>query len=200
MNKKIDRISTVVGVIIALVALGVSVRSCQYAKSALDLQAQQVYEANLTNYIGVFSKEESTLSIRATNPSVTLQRMRVYFPTVISEEIWDVEQPEFKLYLTVPIFEIQRLIKAKIPRLEGRIQVADNNSLPIVLESQYLVSGETRAEKSLYVIEYEAIVWEKPGREPSIDIKGISFIQRLPWETAPMSYLNKIWEAGGAEN
>lgn len=193
---KYSKIAIAISILALIITLFFSAKSCQISNDALMLQKKLSQEAALTNFIGSYSKVEDVLSIKATNPEVNIQRIKIYYPSTISDQTWDVEQPEFKHYMTLPIFKIKTLINDRFPRIDDKIQMVDNNSIPIVMESQYLVKGNTLFEKSLYIIEFEAIVWDSINREPSINIKGLSFIQRLPLETSPVPYLDRLWVQG----
>jgi len=185
-------------VALSLIALGVSVRSCQVSDKAVLVAESQAIEEKLTNFIGTYSEEKKILHFQATNPNATLQRLKVYYPSIISEHEWDVEQPDFNLHVTLLSLRLQELVKAKFPWREGYSQVVDNSSVPIVVESHYLAKGGALSEKALYVIEYEAFVSVEKALEPSVDIKGLSFLERLPWSVEPSRYLDQLWVQDGS--
>lgn len=188
----IKRILAYAGIVISVIAIIVSIRSCQISQEALDIQSQQAYAVNLTNYVGVYSDDNKTLSIKTTNPNVTLQSMKVYYPSEVSDMAWDVEQPSFLLHLTSPIFKIKRKVEQEIEQQEGIVKILDGGRIPIIIESNYLSNGSGFFEKSLYSLDFEGIIWEESGRSPDIKIKGITFINRLPLTTMPTEYLDAL--------
>lgn len=179
--------------VISLVALFSSIRSCSVAEDAFKLQAEQNDASKLTVWIGKYDEASKAISIVPSNSKVVLLRAKASYPDVISKQEWPIEAPEYKLHLTSPIVNIQKAVEDRVKKRKGYVVLLDDSRIPIVLEAYYTIDGESFMEKSLYSIEYEAIIREEEWKSPFVKINGLLFNQRLPVETDPKAYLNEIW-------
>ncbi len=69
----------------------------------------------------------------------------------------------------------------------------DDSWIPVVIESYYTVNGGNFFEKSLYLLEYNAIIREEEWKDPYIKINGLLFNKRLDVKVEPRKFLNEIW-------
>lgn len=188
---------SILAVIVSMLALLTSVRSCVIADKTHQLNVQQYNDTFRTLWKGVYDKEREVFSITPTNDNVMIQRARVYYPDEISNTDWPIDPPDYLLHFTSPKFSIETVVENNIKAKKGFTKILDDSRIPVVIESHYTINGVGFYEKSLYLIEYMAIIFDDELKRPSVDIKGLVFGQRLDPEIAPRSYLNEMWGKGG---
>lgn len=185
---------SVSALVISLVALLSSIKSCSVTENAFQLQAKQNEASKRTVWIGVYDDASKTISIAPSNPKVVLLRAKASYPDVISKHEWPIEAPEYSLHLVSPIVNIQKAVEERVKKRKGYVVVLDDSRIPVVIEAYYTIDGESFMEKSLYSLEYKAVVREEEWKSPFVNISGLLFNQRLPVETDAKAYLNEIWQ------
>ncbi|WP_158683792.1 hypothetical protein [Pseudoalteromonas sp. T1lg22] len=187
------------GVIVAIVALLVSIKSCHQSDKALEFQRQDHVNAVTTAWKGDVNKDELTIKITPTNDKVVMQKAMVTFPDAISDVVWPIEMPDHVLHMASQMNAIQDLVEQRIPKSDGNIIMLDDSRIPVVVESRYIANATLFEDRSLYSIEYNAIVWPDEHRKPGVILNGISFFRRLSADEHSKKVLNDLWEQGGAQ-
>ncbi|WP_459873757.1 hypothetical protein [Endothiovibrio diazotrophicus] len=180
--------------VISFVALFSSIRSCSIAENAFQLQAEKNEASKRTAWVGKYDEASKTISIKPSNPKVVLLRAKAFYPDVISKQEWPIEAPEYKLHLTSPVVNIQKAVDDRVKKRKGYVILLDDSRIPIVIEAYYTIDGELFMEKSLYSIEYQAIIRDEEWKPPYVKINALLFNQRLPAETDSKAYINAIWQ------
>ena len=186
-----DKYISFATVFIALIALIVSMKSCQQSEQALQLQTKEHINAITTVWKSEVQKEKDLIKIIPTNDKITLQKAIVHFPDKISNNHWPVESPDYMLHLIYYKSTIQQFIESRIPKKKGSVAILDS-SIPIIIDSQYIVNGQLYSDRALYALEINAIVWSEEYKAPSITYNGISFIRRLDETEYPKILLNNL--------
>lgn len=180
-----------IALLVAVIALGTSMRSCMIADEALLLQEKQFVRQ--TNTIWKSSYKDKAIYIAPSNPSVTLQKAYAYYPSSITDDRWPIETPDYKLHITVPIISIQELVEERIEKKAGITTILDEARIPVVIHSFYTINGESFEDKSLYLLEYLAMVQDEEFKDPYVEIKGLIYNSRLNIDIAPHDYLDEVW-------
>ena len=196
---KIDWIATL-ALIVSAIALATAIKSCSVSEKSHQLSLQQYQDSFLTILMGEYIKEKDVIKISPTNKNVVIQKAVANYPKEISDIEWPIESPDYYLYLTSPKYDIQQVVKTIVPPKKNYYQVVDGAKVPVVIEAYYTVNGNNMYDKSLYLLEYVAIVGDNKYDTPTIEIKGLVFGERLNPNIDTKKYINKIWEKGKALN
>jgi len=181
---------------ISLLAIIISVRSCAISQKALDLSNQEYLDKFKNVWTGIYNDDNETIKIFPTNKNVVLQKATAYYPDIISDIEWPIRPPENLLHITSPKFQIREIISDSIKPKKGSFKVLDTSRIPIVIESNYTLNGDNLYDKSVYVIEFMAVI-KDDGSKPHIDVSGIVFSHQMEQsENDIKKYINQFWESG----
>lgn len=181
---------------ISLLAIIISIRSCSISQKVLDLSNQEYLDKFKNVWTGIYDEENETIKIIPTNKNVILQKATAYYPDVVSDVEWPIRPPENLLHITSPKFQIQEIIADSIKPQKGSFKVLDTSRVPIVIESNYTLNGDNLYDKSVYVIEFMAVI-KDDGSKPHIDISGIIFSHQMGQDENDIKgYINQFWKRG----
>jgi len=178
---------------VSAIALASSIRSCSIAEEAQNLQERQFIRSSNTIWKSKLFEDEQIIKITPSNQDVVLQKAKAIYPDEISKQEWPIEAPDYKLYITVPSNSIIEQVEKRVKKKKGYYTILDDSRVPVIIESYYTINGENFFEKSLYVLEFMAIISDTPYKRPTVDIKGLVFVQRLNTSIESKTYLNKLW-------
>ncbi len=179
--------------VVSVASFIIAFRSCGIAERGLQLSSQDFFSQRTVVYRGKLNDKKDEIFLTPIDPAIQLQRASVYFPPQLSNHRWDVLPPDFGLPLVVLENELANTIDKVVPKETGFVKVLTESSVPCVIESSYVAKGQSYEERSLYEVVYLAVVSDEPYKRPSIEFKGISFLQRLPTNTRSQKYVEKLW-------
>ena len=192
--------TSILALVISAIALATAIKSCTVSEKSHQLGLQQYQDSFLTIWTGEYIKDEDVIKITPTNKDVVIQRAIAKYPEEISDVEWPIEAPNYYLHITSPKYDIQQIVKSIAPLIKDHYQVVDGARVPVVIEAFYTVNGNNMYDKSLYLLDYLAFVGEEKFKNPTIEIKGLIFGERLNPNIDTKQYINKIWEDGKALN
>lgn len=196
MNKNTQKI---LPIIFSIVAVIISIRSCQLSKKSLELSQQEYYDKFKTIWNFEYNEDGKVFKIKASNDKVNLQGARVFYPDSISNHIWNIRLPNNLLYVSSPIGELEKEISKKIKPVDSIFKLLDNSFAPIVLESYYTVDGENFSNLSLYALRYNANIISGKYSKPKVNITGLTYVNEIDPNTNIKDFLNQAWEYKMAE-
>lgn len=165
--------------VVALVALGVSLRGCQLAQDA-NLQTQRQYREERSLILqGDFAEDGKSVKLLSISDSATLLEAKVYFPSEITKRVWTVLPKEKTLYLTTAIFGLQGAIKKRVPSEPGQVKISTDGKIPVLIDAYYASRGEAYQDKSVYLLGVEFVVGEESSTPPAVKFTGLTFLRRL---------------------
>lgn len=185
--------------VLSIVALVVSVRGCQISQQALSMSEQDFTGARSLVYAAKLSKKNDEISLSPVDSALRPQKAEIYFPTQLDEAIWNVEPPDYSISLIILRSKLEKVLEQRFPRKDGYVQVVDQASVPLIIDTVYVAKGESLHEKSMYELMYRAIISDEAYKKPSVTFKGIAFLKRLPVEQDPKETLRLLWQSGFSE-
>ncbi|MGD9808528.1 MAG: hypothetical protein AB7E76_13970 [Deferribacterales bacterium] len=90
------------------------------------------------------------------------------------------------------MFQIKHLIANELKPSSGFINYAPEIEIPIIIESYYSFNGLNQYDKSLYVLDMDAVISDNRTK-PKVTVNGIKFIEKLPLQTSIQTYLDDLW-------
>ena len=179
--------------IVAFIALIVSVRSCSIAERATHLAESDFYQQRLITLTATIEDEKNYLKIKPTDDNITLVKARAYFPDDFDKTEWSISSPDYNLYVIVLKSKIREMLNDILKPYPNYHQFIDDASIPVVIESQYIAKGVSYFDRSLYRIEYFASMGVRKYAIPEIKIKGLLFDGHLNPTEDSQELLSNIW-------
>jgi len=193
--------------VVAALALAVSVRGCFQSNRALEIseRATRVSEEEskrsiLAVWKGNFSRDNETLQLLSMDQSMAIQLATVWLPPNFT---WDRPRPDLVLTppdYTVPLNAMRTQLGAFLAKRGFVKQLSENHSaslnggveaLPMVIVSTYVAKGEVHTDRALYLLMFQ---WSPPtsaNAPPSVTFTALQLEARL----ADQDDLEKTLEA-----
>jgi hypothetical protein len=178
--------------IVAIVALRISVRNQIVAEQAFNFSREQYMFEKLPIWIGEVNQEKEEIHLYSYKDDIILQNATVYFPTKIDDTIWTITPPDYTLPVTVLKSSLTKFVNENVKRVKNNFILNDEWIVPIIIESNYIVDGLNYNEDSLYFISYQFIITDKKYDMPDIIIKGVYFDSHIN-KADNAGYVNEIW-------
>jgi hypothetical protein len=89
--------------------------------------------------------------------------------------------------------DLQKAVEQRVRREPGKLSVAVDANVPVVVTSLFTAKGESFEDRSLYRIMYSFVLNGDNKAPPLIDFKGFIYVQRLDPGAEPASILTDIW-------
>ena len=191
MNKK-DFFSAIT-IIVSIIAIIISIRSCQVANKSLELSQKQYSDKFKTIWKFEYLEQKQVFKIEPTNKDVILQKGIVFYPDTISKYDWEIRFPESYLHVTSPKSNIETFVSALVQPKKDHSIILDNGKIPVILETYYSLNGDNFHEVSLYMLQYMAQVDDNPYSLPTISILGLTFAERLDVNIDKKGFLEELW-------
>lgn len=180
--------------IIATLALIVSIKSCSVSLKAAQLSERDFSENRLITLKAEVDDSKEVFKISPTEGHLTFLKGRVFYPKQFDNTEWPIDAPEYKLYVTVLKHKLTDLINKAYPPDPKNIIILDDASIPLVIESQYIAKGISYFDKSLYRVEYMAVISGEKYQRPQITLKGLLFLGHLPPSQDQNELLSHLWD------
>lgn len=195
--KKPELLVSIASAAIAIIALGVSIRSCDVAQDANDLAKRIYAQERQLVLVGSFGKKGDEIFVAPLDRSKKLLEGFAFFPNGVHAEAVPIDgDGRFRQTGTI-IFELKQISKMYIPSKKGYIQISEGK-IPMILKSFYATKGQNYEDVSLYALDIYIKISEEAHEERSIKFQNLLFMQRMsPEEIIDRNFLNEIWKAGG---
>lgn len=177
-----SNVIAVASAVVALVALGVSLRGCQLAQDA-NLQTQRQYREERSLILqGDFAEDGESVKLLSISDSATLLEAKVYFPSEITKHVSTFLPLEKTLYLSTAISGLQDVIQKRVPSESGHMKISTDGKIPVLIDAYYVSRGEAYQDKSVYLLGVEFVVGEESSTPPAVKFTGLTFLRRLDVE------------------
>lgn len=193
-NKVKKKIYNSIPLLFSVIAIIISIRSCQIADNTFNLDKNQYHDSLMSIWLFEYFEKGKYFKAKPSNEKVTLQGARLIYPDSISKRKWKIRLPENKLHIMSPISKLQKEINKIITKTDSVVKVLDNSFLPVVLESYYSINGKNLSNLSFYALRYKSIIHFEKYKDAEIKITGLTFVQNLEENTNVKVFLNQAWE------
>ncbi|KQB79573.1 hypothetical protein [Clostridium butyricum] len=180
----ISGIATCMGVIISMIALGVSYKGYRLSAEQYNNSQIAIYRADV---------DKDTLILKPYSDKIYLQLADVYFPTELEEDLqpFKVNNGDYKLYLTLLVSKLQEILKEEITIDKGYVGVC-RLSVPLIISSNYIYNGNIYWGKGLYGMLIDATINE--FGTVTINLKNIVYVGEVASDSKPNEILDSEWE------
>lgn len=192
MLKLKDNIQKNLPLYISIFALLVSFMSMNNSREANKI-AKEAQRDELTVILNArFSSDSTRFVLSPLTKNIALTSISAYYPPQIDSTVWLIYPTDWELPIISLKWKIENLVKTLYPiREDSMIAVIDGNSIPIILNIQYVTGNKTIQTQTLYSINYRAYFFDS---NPTIDILGMVPIGHFQSEYDPKKYLSNLWK------
>lgn len=193
MNSRLYHFLSSASALAAVIALFISIKSCQVSNNALNLAGDEYIQERTLILTANFPDSDDGITLKPTNAEITLLRATVTFPPEIYAEAVPISSNGELWRMGGIIPSLQSYVLKKVPRENDVIKV-QSSQIPVIVDSYYAAKGDTYTDKSLYFLGYDASVFEDTYKSPSIHLRDLVFALRETNENNEISpdVLNKI--------
>lgn len=177
MNSRLHRFLSSASALAAVLALFISIRSCQVSNDALALAGNEYIQERTLILTAKFSESNDGITLKPINGEITLLKGGVTFPPEIYSDAVPISASGDLLRMGGIIPSLQNYISKRVPREKGMIKV-QSSQIPVIVETYYAAKGDTYTDKSLYFLGYDAFVYEDAYKSPSIHFRDLVFALR----------------------
>lgn len=177
MNDRLYRSLSFVSALAAVLAVFISIKSCQVSNDALALASNEHIQDRTLILTANFSENNDGITLKPTNAEITLLKGVVTFPPEIYAEAIPISSSGELWRMPVIISSLQNYVLKKVPRANGVIKI-QSSQIPVIVESYYAAKGDTYTDKSLYFLGYDSFVYEDKYKSPPIHFRELVFALR----------------------
>lgn len=180
--------------IVSLVALAVSVRSCEISQNAHNLSVLEYNNSRALILKGAVQENNLEIRVSPLDPEFLLQEVHYQFPSEFGTGRKVASPPNFMLNLNNELAHYRYLLKQ---RYEGRVQgriIGEDARMPFLIETYSSVKGESFRSTALYTLNFNFEVFADSTQEPIIRLTGITFGSRIARDENPKALLEKDWK------
>lgn len=183
--------------ITSIVALAVSVRSCQISQNALNVSVLEYNNSRALILKGAVQKNNSDVQLSPLDPMFLLQEVYYQFPSEFGTGRKYASAPDYMLHLSGEIAHFKTLLKKRYQGQAHQAQeniIGENARMPFLIEAYSSVKGESFRSASLYTLNFRFRVFSDPRHEPEVAVTGITFGSRIAREENPYALLENDWK------
>ncbi len=196
MNTKdnLKTASSIASIILSILALIVSIKACEQGRDSLSIQQEAFQSERSLIYKAELMKENNVLRLKPTEEGITIQRIKIYYPTKLKITEWTIKSQSYEIHIEGLKRRLQKLLDQLIIRRKNSIVINDNDWVPIALYTNYIAKGKAYIDISIYYIDYSFGVSELPSEEPFISFSSLVFSKKVDSVSEIDKVLDQEWE------
>lgn len=181
-------------VIISIIALCVSVRSCQISQNTLAVYVLEYNNSRALILKGVVQVNETDIQVSPLDSAFLLQEVHYQFPSEFGTGRKYAIAPTYILKLSNEIAHFKGVLKNRYNnKVQGKI-IGENARMPFIIETYSSIKGESFRSNSLYTLNFKFEVPSNSNQEPTITLTGITFGSRIARGDDPVAVLESEWK------
>lgn len=173
MNKWCEPSNVIAGmaVILSVIALGSSVKSCSVSERALAVAEAEYLDARALVLLG--RVVEDHIDLRPIDDSFVIQGVQFKFPEEFGGAFRPAVPPDFQINVPSELNVLKRIIAERYSVEPGMALASLQSGVPVLVETRAIAKGRTTFDRSLYVLVYNFVLaGDQPG---NVEVKLLSF-------------------------
>lgn len=184
-----------VSVALSILALIVSVKSCQISQNALNVEILEYNNTRALVLKGSVQDSNRHIEISPLDSSFLIQEIHYTFPSELGTGRKYAAAPNHVLELSDEVNFFKRLLASHYrDKVQSGVIVGENARMPFLIEAYASTKGESFRSTSIYTLNFKFKVYGDSLREPSITLTGITFGSRLGPGQDAETLLENDWE------
>ncbi|WP_159095101.1 hypothetical protein [Stenotrophomonas sp. ZAC14A_NAIMI4_1] len=186
-----------IAVVLSVVALASSVKSCSVSESALELANADYMDARALVLLG--RVDDDRIALRPSDDSFVIQRVRYKFPSDFGGGFRSAVAPDFQVNVPSGLNVLKGIIAKSHSVDPGMALVSLESSLPVLVETRAIAKGRPILDRSLYALVYEFVL--EPDGPEGVKVKLLAFhlADRLSGGDSGEVQLEAAWKEANRE-
>lgn len=193
-NRSTSDVIASLSAIIAVIALGVSLRSCQISQKTLEVSILEYNNSRALVLKGAVQESGTDIQVSPLDPALLLQEIHYQFPSDFGTGRKYAMAPDYILNLGDEIAHFKNILKKRYQDQLQERTIGENARMPFLIEAYSSTKGESFRSNSLYTLNFKFEVPGDPSQEPAITLTGITFGSRISREDNPVAALESTWK------
>jgi hypothetical protein len=181
----------------SIIAVIVSLSSSNTAKESLRLARLEYVSQRRAVLFGLPTPDSDGLTLKSADASITINKIHVDFPEIVSRTTVDVLPPDFELALFNQRAQLATILKTAASSQLQIAQAGVDAELPAILEVSYIAKNEGYNVRGLYLIGYDFIIPTNPKHQPEITFRSLTFVRHLEPTEDQRRVLAAAWQKFG---
>jgi hypothetical protein len=177
--------------LLSILAILLSIYSVVQSRAAQELAERQFQSERKLVLSGVI--HDQSLILQPTDDEFRLQQVYCHFPKSLDASR-EFISPDCKVSLLLAESRLQDLFAKRVKPEKNQIQYMPYGVVPVVVDAQYVAENEVYHDRGFYTMSYSAIQSDEPFKRPTIEIRGLLFVCRLPPDIDPQAFVETRWE------
>jgi hypothetical protein len=194
-KEKSNFIVSVLAFLISLISLVFSIRNTAIFKHQVSIEQAEYISSINAIWRGEIDSKKKEIKIVASKSNILLQRGLIYFPREF-KEFREVYPPNNSF----PLIPISYMLESYARESAKNYNIGKDNfvflesSIPMLIDSNYTVDGSSFYNKGIYSIRYVFSADSNKLFDSDIEIKGVSYIGRLPYQQDSQTAIDIVWQ------
>jgi hypothetical protein len=173
MNKWYEPSNVIAGtaVILSVIALGSSVRSCSVSERALAVAEAEYLDARALVLLGTVVEDH--IDLRPIDDSFLIQSVQFKFPKEFGGASRPAVPPSFQINVPSELNVLKRIIEENYSVEPGMALASLQSGVPVLVETRAIAKGRATFDRSLYVLVYSFVLMA--GQPGNVEVKLLSF-------------------------
>lgn len=190
MRWNTETVLSALSVAIAVIALGVSIKSCRQSERSVSIAEEEFASARSAVWTLEVSGD-SLARLTSVSDEIQLQKAFLYFPPNFGIAALPVRSPNYQLSASLAERAIQIGIN-QIGRSRTKKRILGPvASVPVAIESWYAVRGKSFRDVAIYSLEFHP---RALSDSVDVDVSGLSFARRLNSDDNVRNVLMDEWK------
>jgi hypothetical protein len=190
-NKEQQGITAFLSILLSIIAIIISLKSLSNSSNALKLEQEKFERDQLIVLKGKLTEGNDRLLLEPLGESIAVQQAVVVFPDELDSERRLISGPSYDVPLFTLRYALEKFLSSKVTVSENHAAVNLGAIVPLIIDCNYTVKGNSRSDRSVYYIDFSYVI--NYNELPRIDFKGLIFGQRIAVTNEPKTVVGQIW-------
>lgn len=178
-------------VVLSVIALGSSVKSCSVSERALEVAEAEYSDARALVLLGAVAGDR--IDLRPIDDSFVLQSVQFKFPKEFGGSSRPAVPPDFQVNIPSELNVLKRIIVDRYSVESGMALVSLQSGLPVLVETRAIAKGRPIVDRSLYALIYNFVLVAEPPGNVEVELLAFQLADRLSDDMDGEAELESAW-------
>lgn len=193
-KEKPELFLSILAFLVSFISLGFSIRNTYIFERQVSIEKVEYLSSINVIWRIEIDPEKEEIKIVATRGDITLQKGYIYFPAEFYE-FREVYPPSYSFSIKPLSMTLESYVRERIKnQLKEDHYAVFEGSIPMIIESNYTVGGDSFSNKGIYAIRYIFYAETNSLYDSDINIEGVSYVGGLSNQDDGQTAVDMIWE------
>jgi hypothetical protein len=182
---------------ISLIALATSLASYRTSISSSKLEQRKYDAERAVVLVAEKVKDElpkaEMFRFHALQSNQHITHLQITVPSEFGSGSWPAQPPDQKLSLARIDYKVAQYFKKDAAVETGYAAVVEAR-IPVVLDAEYSVDGETMDRRGVYALSTEMVVTDKEDDDPTVNFQDFGFMYSADMNEDPQKIVDAVWQ------